>query len=66
MRVKLIRDSVYGLRGKSIVIDDNAAHALIKAGIATMSKDMTPDDYLTSGSKNGKPSELRINRRSKR
>lgn len=58
-RVRLTKNSRHGKANEIVVMDNNEAFGLIDSGQAELTKDMTSDDYQTSGVKNGKPSHLR-------
>ena len=58
-RVKLLKPNKYGKVNEVVVIDNNEAFGLIDSGAAILTKDMTSDDYRTSGEVNGKPTQLR-------
>lgn len=59
LRVKILKDNKHGKKGQIVVIDKNEAFGLIDSGVAEITKDMTSDDYRTSGDKNGNPTQLR-------
>lgn len=62
LRVKILKDNKHGKKGQIVVIDKNEAFGLIDSGVAEITKDMTSDDYRTSGDKNGNPTQLRSNK----
>lgn len=59
MRVKFIK--AYKGHQKDTVYDasPNEAFGLIDAGVAILTKDMTPDDYKQAGDKDGSITKLR-------
>lgn len=44
-RIKIIKDYNQYSTGEVVVVENNTAHALIEAGVAMLSKDMTSRDY---------------------
>jgi hypothetical protein len=60
MRVKIIRGSGNYREGEVLDIDSILAYKLIDAGVAVVSKDMTPRDYKAN---NGNTRRLRSNHR---
>lgn len=60
-RIKLLKNCKQGRSGEVIVVDNNEAFGLIDSGFAKITKEMTSDDYQTSGDKNGKSTIIRSN-----
>lgn len=56
-RVKIIKDAEQYRKGDTMVVENNTAHRLIEAGIATLTKDMVAMEYKTKklirGANNG-------------
>lgn len=56
-RVKIIKDAEEYKQGQTLVVENNTAHRLIEAGIATLTKDMVAMEYKTKklirGANNG-------------
>lgn len=57
-RVKLLKATKYGAINSIVVMDNNEAFGLIDTGQAILTKDMTSDDYQTSGVKNVKTRKI--------
>jgi hypothetical protein len=63
VRIKIIKPHKQYKVGETVYVTPNEAHDLIDKGFGEKTKDMTSTDYRTA---NGRSTQLRINRSSKR
>lgn len=63
MRVRITKNHGKFKAGEVTEVGIADGNDLLRAGVAELSKDMTPSDYQTKGVKRGRSSRVRSNKR---
>lgn len=66
MRIKFIKNHKGHAKGTVLEVSPNEGFGLIDSGVASVTKDMQPDDYKQAGDNDGRTIKLRTDNTSRR